>query len=447
MRQSVNDGSSDAFMWETFTTKPFHDSGEVKRVGDVTTPWPCFMLAALRKSMDTKLDEIRRAFLAVQEACEIFASEAGMVDLVASRYDLQPCDAAAWYNGGLKICCAPHVSEAGLERAMHTLQSVGVVPSDKPIGIESLIDSRLAHIEKDIKSVKLYRQPELIMFVYNELRELGKSDGPLAYTDLLPFDQHHYHGTQALEECVQLLQLQRGSRIVNIGSGLGGPARYFAGKYGSEVLAVELQDDLHRTALELTHRCGLQSLVHHMAADFLSIAPHLAKEAYDFVVSWLSVLHIPNRLRLFSSSLALLRPGGFFFADDFYQRKTLTREELIVLKNEVYCQTLPTEEQYKKQLSDVGFVNIRFIDMSEEWTRCTAERIANFRQNSERHTRVHGASVVDGLADFYQSVSELFRGGNLGGVRIIAQRPHHDSDLLMHSSSIAPFCASQDNCQ
>ena len=30
LRDSVNDGSSDAFMWEIFTTKPFHDSGEVR---------------------------------------------------------------------------------------------------------------------------------------------------------------------------------------------------------------------------------------------------------------------------------------------------------------------------------------------------------------------------------------------------------------------------------
>ena len=47
LRSSVNSGETDAFMWETFTTKPFHDSGEVKRVGDITTPWPCFLLAGL----------------------------------------------------------------------------------------------------------------------------------------------------------------------------------------------------------------------------------------------------------------------------------------------------------------------------------------------------------------------------------------------------------------
>lgn len=35
LRNSVNDKSTDAFMWETFTTKPFHDSGEIKRIGEV----------------------------------------------------------------------------------------------------------------------------------------------------------------------------------------------------------------------------------------------------------------------------------------------------------------------------------------------------------------------------------------------------------------------------
>jgi hypothetical protein len=39
LRKSVNDGSTDAFMWETFTTKPYHDEGVVTRTGDISTPW------------------------------------------------------------------------------------------------------------------------------------------------------------------------------------------------------------------------------------------------------------------------------------------------------------------------------------------------------------------------------------------------------------------------
>ncbi|KAJ3541287.1 hypothetical protein NM688_g6109 [Phlebia brevispora] len=43
---SVNDGTTSAFMWEWFTTKPYADSGEVKFIGSVPTPWPSWMIAA-----------------------------------------------------------------------------------------------------------------------------------------------------------------------------------------------------------------------------------------------------------------------------------------------------------------------------------------------------------------------------------------------------------------
>jgi hypothetical protein len=39
LRSSVNTGQAAAFMWEHFTTKPFVDSGEVRFIGEITTPW------------------------------------------------------------------------------------------------------------------------------------------------------------------------------------------------------------------------------------------------------------------------------------------------------------------------------------------------------------------------------------------------------------------------
>lgn len=46
LRSSVNTGRTSAFMWETFTTKPFYDSGEVRKIGEVPTPWPSWTIAA-----------------------------------------------------------------------------------------------------------------------------------------------------------------------------------------------------------------------------------------------------------------------------------------------------------------------------------------------------------------------------------------------------------------
>jgi len=66
------------------------------------------------------------------------------------------------------------------------------------------------------------------------------------------------------------------------------------------VLAVELQADLNATATELTNRCDLSSQVHHVCGDFLQIAQHLKANAYDGIASWLTVLHIADRKKLFS---------------------------------------------------------------------------------------------------------------------------------------------------
>ncbi|KAF9904564.1 hypothetical protein BX616_001252 [Lobosporangium transversale] len=53
MRDSVNDGSSDAFLWERFTTKPYHDSNEVRMVDTITPPWPAFMIAASTRHLSS----------------------------------------------------------------------------------------------------------------------------------------------------------------------------------------------------------------------------------------------------------------------------------------------------------------------------------------------------------------------------------------------------------
>ncbi|KAG0213001.1 hypothetical protein BGX28_005242 [Mortierella sp. GBA30] len=64
MRDSVNDGSSDAFLWEKFTTKPYHDSKEVRSIDTITPPWPAFMIAASTRHLPISEDPQRESILA-----------------------------------------------------------------------------------------------------------------------------------------------------------------------------------------------------------------------------------------------------------------------------------------------------------------------------------------------------------------------------------------------
>ena len=63
----------------------------------------------------------------------------------------------------------------------------------------------------------------------------GLSHGKISFMDVLPFDQHHYNGIPEVDDVISRLGITAGANIINIGSGLGGPARYIAGKTGCKV--------------------------------------------------------------------------------------------------------------------------------------------------------------------------------------------------------------------
>lgn len=60
LREAVNDRTADFFMWEHFTSKRYHDSGAIKRIGEIYTPWPSWHIVA-RSALTTQDDDERLA--------------------------------------------------------------------------------------------------------------------------------------------------------------------------------------------------------------------------------------------------------------------------------------------------------------------------------------------------------------------------------------------------
>jgi len=269
-----------------------------------------------------------------------------------------------------------------------------------------------------IKRMKLYRHPER---VYNDLRSAGfQESGLLKEKDVSYFDQYHYFGTDALDEAIDLLKIDSKKRIIEIGSGIGGCARYLAEKTGCHLTAVEIQPDLDAIASYLSARCSLSGLIRHVRADILDFRKE--GDGYDIAVSWLSFLHIPDRQALLKKCYSLLKPGGQIFIEDYYKRNKFTKEEADVLREDVYCPYLPAYEEYKEQLAGNGFTNIEMSDKTECWKNFVKERMRQFGESRDRQVKVHGIDTVNDLEDFYKKVSRLFEGNNLGGLRISAKK-------------------------
>src|SRR5579863_6848881 len=137
----------------------------------------------------------------------------------------------------------------------------------------------------------------------------GKPRDSLTLDDLAGIDEFHVGGREATEALAAQLPLRTGMKLLDIGSGIGGPARYFASQYGCDVTGVDLTTEFVHTARALTSRVAPELPVRFEQASALELpfAPQSFDGAYLVHVG----MNIADKRKLFAEVHRLLRGGGW----------------------------------------------------------------------------------------------------------------------------------------
>lgn len=249
---------------------------------------------------------------------------------------------------------------------------------------------------------------------------IGPTD-PIPPETLFALDQWHYHGTDTIKAAAERFGLGPASHVLDIGSGIGGPARFLAHTTGCHVTALELQPELNAIAVDLTRRCGLADRVTHLCGDALTHP--LPDGAFDAAVSWLAILHIPNRQRLLSRMARALRSGGGCSIEDLCMRAPFSAPDQRDVRQIVFGITLTSIADYASDLRAAGFVDVVATDMTSDWAPYAAERLAAWRENHAAYARVQGEGAYAAQELFYAVIARLYDSGSLGGVRLVARVP------------------------
>ena len=248
-------------------------------------------------------------------------------------------------------------------------------------------------------------------------------------TQLSQFDSMHYNGNQAVAEAMESARINScACTVLDIGSGLGGPARLLSEWTGGcHVDALELQHDLHERAVKLTARCGLSNSVKHYCGDILSDDDDSgglpAGKEYDAIVSFLVFLHIADRRALFEKCWKGLKPGGRMYVEDYVRLDTMTDRERKLLESEVFVpHKLPTWNELKTDLEAQGLAIVSCHDKTNSWRAFVRTREQKYGANIQFHSNLYGTESANALGTFYKAVDELFQGGRLGGVAYTVEK-------------------------
>ena len=155
-----------------------------------------------------------------------------------------------------------------------------------------------------------YAQGGLEAAILAGLAAAGKDPAHLGVDDLAPVDEFHIGGRRATEELAARLPLAPGMKLLDIGSGLGGAARYLAARHGCDVTGIDLTAEYVSVANMLAARVGLADRVRYVEGSAMALP--FADASFDGATMLHVGMNIADKAALFRGVRRVLKPGGFF---------------------------------------------------------------------------------------------------------------------------------------
>jgi SAM-dependent methyltransferase len=152
-----------------------------------------------------------------------------------------------------------------------------------------------------------YGKEKLLETILDALRAAGKDPDSLTVEDLATFDHFHLRGRDATLELLRLAGLRAGELVLDVGGGIGGPARTLA-EAGCSVTVLDLTEEFCRTGAALSERVALGARVTFRHASALDMP--FEDGAFDAAWTQHSSMNIEDKERLYEEIARVVRRGG-----------------------------------------------------------------------------------------------------------------------------------------
>ena len=229
----------------------------------------------------------------------------------------------------------------------------------------------MATVAEDTGAIERnYGRSGLVERTLAALNAAGLDPKALDRNALQPLDEFHIRGRAATRELAALAGLSTGAHVVDVGCGVGGPARTLAAEIGCRVTGLDLMPEYCDLADLLTAGTGLSDRVTVRQGSALEMP--FDDGAFD--AAWMQhvSMNIEDKARLYREIRRVLRTGGVLALNEVYAGSVGPRRYPVPWASDAGIDFLVSQEEARRAIAAAGFREVEWVDVTEksaEWFR------------------------------------------------------------------------------
>tara|TARA_B100000886_G_scaffold109746_1_gene73505 strand:- start:72 stop:896 length:825 start_codon:yes stop_codon:yes gene_type:complete len=234
------------------------------------------------------------------------------------------------------------------------------------------------------------------------MSQAGLNDKKLEIEDLFPIDQYHARGIAATVDLGKRMPIQKNQNIIDIGCGLGGPARYFAKQFQCYITGIDITPSFVEIGNKFNKLTSMSNSVSLQVGDGENL--NFENETFDGGYSQHVTMNIKNRKKFFLEAYRVLKKGTFFAFSEHGLGPERNPIFPLPWADTSEMSFLLSPESTISILKEIGFYDIQIIETSEKYILGYEKMINNKPKKIEPILGIH---VIGGTTMKQRSINSM----------------------------------------
>ena len=253
-----------------------------------------------------------------------------------------------------------------------------------------------------------YSRGDLLGRLNKALRDDGVDPFRPDIEGLAPYDQFHGRGLEATQEMAESLAIAATDHILDVGSGIGGPARYLARRFGCRITGIDLTPEFCEVARHLSRLLQMDDNVRFEVGNALAMP--FADATFDGAYSMNVSMNIADKAAFYREIRRVLKPGGWLMLSEIAKGPAAGLDYPTPWARVAETSFLATPEDTLRELGHAGFEVMHHRDTREQTLAFGARSKAMVERGEKPPHRavqlIHGEIAKQAMANTARGLAE-----------------------------------------